>query len=164
MPKPTCSATPCERAAVCRGWCNAHYMRWLNGKPVDGPIKPLRSRCEIDGCDREHRARGYCELHYDRIRNHGSPDAPPRPAGDRHGSWVGDRATYNALHHRWRNSVGPASNFACDDCGSRALDWAYDHADPDEVVGERGLTYSLKFEHYRPLCRKCHIAFDRQMA
>lgn len=64
---------------------------------------------------------------------------------------------YHSTHKHVRRVRGPASEHACR-CGSAADQWAYDHADPDEVQGKH--PYSLKPEHYRPLCRSCHVKED----
>lgn len=64
--------------------------------------------------------------------------------------------TYGAAHSR----MGPVSHLACRDCGNAAQEWAYDHGDPDELMDERGLPYSLDPSHYRPMCRHCHRKFD----
>jgi hypothetical protein len=57
-----------------------------------------------------------------------------------------------------------ASEHACVHCSRRAQEWAYDHNDPDERVNppdarDRG-PFSLKVEHYLPLCKSCHRRFD----
>ena len=62
---------------------------------------------------------------------------------------------------RWR---GKASTFTCP-CGAPAAEWAYDHADPDELIGEkngRPVPYSLYLDHYRPLCQSCHKRLDQR--
>lgn len=44
-----CSVDRCERPTRTRGYCNAHYRRWLKGKPLDQPIRlfnALESRLE----------------------------------------------------------------------------------------------------------------------
>lgn len=102
MAKATCSIDGCESAALSRGWCNKHYLRWRqHGDPEwTAPPKPTCSACEapaiarglcpthyaawrrsqrtdvlcsIDGCNRSHFGRGWCELHYDRWRRTGDP-------------------------------------------------------------------------------------------
>jgi hypothetical protein len=72
------------------------------------------------------------------------------------------RATvgYNAIHQRLKRDRGPASEQWCTDCGGPAMDWAYDHLDPDELMGKDG-PYSLDLAHYRARCRRCHQAEDR---
>lgn len=64
---------------------------------------------------------------------------------------------YYSTHKHVRRVRGPASEHACR-CGSAAEQWAYDHADPDEAQGAH--PYSLKPEHYRPLCSPCHVKED----
>lgn len=67
-------------------------------------------------------------------------------------------STYEGAHRQVRRQRGKASAHACVECGNRADEWAYDHADPDEVQGEH--PYSLKPEHYHPMCRSCHYKGD----
>lgn len=71
---------------------------------------------------------------------------------------------YFGAHQRVRTARGPAGHHQCVDCGDRAQDWSYDHADPTERFGTshtgRGLAYSLNPLHYQPRCKPCHGAFD----
>lgn len=81
----SCAVAGCERAdRLIRGWCNAHYKRWLNhGDPEGGA--PMRNRkrptCSVSDCDREHYGNGYCMLHYTRHRAHGDPHTVLPPSG-----------------------------------------------------------------------------------
>lgn len=67
-------------------------------------------------------------------------------------------------HRRVYDSRGKASQYACVGCGGDAQEWAYDHRDPDEVYDPdyygRKVTYSLKPEHYQPMCIPCHADYD----
>lgn len=51
-----CSAGGCERVAIKRGLCSAHYQR--QRRTEFGP-------CAIDGCTKKSKARGLCPRHYD---------------------------------------------------------------------------------------------------
>lgn len=55
----------------------------------------------------------------------------------------------DALHRRVMKSRGPASNYACVDCGAPAQDWST--ADPSD--GD-------VWARFQPRCRKCHRRFD----
>lgn len=51
-------------------------------------------------------------------------------------------------------------------CPAVAEEWSYDHGDPDELAGldhGRELPYSLKIQHYQPLCTPCHRRFDNSI-
>ena len=51
----------------------------------------------------------------------------------------------------------------CARCAKPAREWAYDHLDPHEKTDTWGgfeVRYSVNVEHYQPLCRSCHRAFD----
>jgi hypothetical protein len=73
----------------------------------------------------------------------------------------GDEVGYAAVHARLRRGFGNARTHQCVECGNAAEDWAYDHQDADERRDSRGLPYSVRPEHYRPMCRRCHLEFDR---
>ena len=69
--------------------------------------------------------------------------------------------------HRWIwDANGPAAEHECVQCGKTAQDWAYDGEDPLEVIAQfthKGLVYSLNPNHYKPMCKKCHCAFDAEL-
>lgn len=67
-----CSVEGCGRKHSCKGYCDGHYQRLRDGKPVDVPLLPkVRSdgSCKVDGCDRKHWSSGLCSLHYQRQRS-----------------------------------------------------------------------------------------------
>lgn len=72
--------------------------------------------------------------------------------------------SYGVVHTRLRTERGSASEHECSRCGERARHWAYDGLDPNELEGKRengsgelvAVLYSVKLEHYRPLCVRCH--------
>ena len=117
--------------------------------------------CSIEDCDRPHRARGYCQKHYMRVWTNGdlllhyaTPTTHPPRQPD---------CSYNAAHQRLKTDRGRAAGQACQHCGSPADQWSYDHLDPDERQSDQG-AFSLKPEHYRPLCYSCHTRFDHSLA
>lgn len=144
------------------------WSRWCSdacrSKPRMRPSQTHWATCQIEGCStRVRSARAtMCEKHYMRMRRNGTleigayvggsgPDSP---------SWRGDKVQYRAAHRRIANSLGPARNHLCVDCGARAHHWSYDHGDPAELLSDKGYRYSLKVEHYQSRCRPCHVAFD----
>ena len=57
-----------------------------------------------------------------------------------------------ARHDRVRYERGRADEYDCVRCGGSARDWAHVHgADPVDIYG------------YQPMCRRCHIEYDRGM-
>ena len=69
--------------------------------------------------------------------------------------------SYATMHIYLKRTHGDPSEQMCA-CGMRADEWAYDHADPDEIIDERReRPYSLKAEHYKAMCRSCHRTMDR---
>lgn len=163
-----CSVDGCDRLAEHRGWCNAHYIRWrihgdptAGGKPHDGSSTP----CNVDGCDGPSVAWGWCEAHYRRWKKSGDVGSPDvRQVGS------GDDVGYNTAHRRVAEAKGAASQHDCINCGGHAREWAYDHADPDARIASpgnpriAGMPYSLSVDHYQPMCKSCHKAFDKAHA
>ncbi len=57
--------------------------------------------------------------------------------------------SYDVWHHRVKKARGPASGYACADCGEPAEDWStVNPADNDVRV------------RFQPRCRKCHRHYD----
>lgn len=75
MTKRTCTIDGCDRTAVGKGLCSAHWQRARKGTPMDAPIKTRNpgKTCAIDGCETPSRKRGWCAKHYERWLNHGDP-------------------------------------------------------------------------------------------
>lgn len=122
----------------------------------------VRATCSVDGCNREYRSRGLCDMHHKRWLRHGDP-LHIAPSGK---SRPGNRQTvvgYVGAHERVRTRRGKASRYPCAHCMQPAHDWAYDHADSKPLVGMVNgslLEYSTDPNHYLPLCKACHFAFD----
>ena len=70
-----------------------------------------------------------------------------------------ESAGYMTVHQRLRRERGAASDYPCSHCDAPALDWAYDHTDPNERPSESG-PFSVDPERYKPLCRSCHQKLD----
>ena len=80
-----CSVHRCNRIAVTRGWCQAHYLRWRRTGETNDARKIGARRntaCEVESCDRVAVARGLCSTHYGRLKRTGRVDAE-RPIGAR---------------------------------------------------------------------------------
>ena len=122
--------------------------------------------CSIEGCDRGGRmARGMCMRHYNRWHKWGDPLVLHRP-GVKQGSVLRPVVGYNGAHDRVRSEKGSASEHPCAECHRPAQHWAYDHSDPDQLIWDgsngrnKGQAYSLKPDHYLPMCVPCHKASD----
>jgi hypothetical protein len=79
--------------------------------------------------------------------------------------WIGS-VGYHTTHTRRLN--GKASDHTCSFCGEPARDWAFNHDTPPEFVrtdpktGHPGHPFSSRGEQdYLPLCRRCHLRYDR---
>lgn len=114
--------------------------------------------CTYPDCQKPLAKRGWCGMHYERWRAHGDPSITKLPR---------DNPSYLSIHKQIYRRRGPARDYVCG-CGAQAKQWAYDHTDPDEVVGPMRirdkiymLTYSTDHSRYIPMCVPCHARFDR---
>lgn len=115
--------------------------------------------CTLDGCDKPLDSHGWCGMHASRWRRTGDPlglRVEPGPTASE---------SYVTVHRRLIRERGKAREHACVDCGERAREWSYDHADPDEWWEVRVdpflvLPYSLDLSHYAPRCTSCHRLLD----
>jgi hypothetical protein len=57
--------------------------------------------------------------------------------------------SYAVWHHRVSKARGPASGYACADCGGPAQDWSTVNSRSDDVQAR-----------FQPRCRKCHRSYD----
>ena len=163
MPDRSCSVGDCSRPtrSARAELCNTHYFR-VRRTGSTGPAEiwdRQRKPCAMDDCDEQAAGYGYCNRHYLRVRSHGDPTYVTPRTGETASRWRGDAVGYHGAHDRVRDNRGSASRFACIGCGQAALHWAYDHADPDELLDPEG-PYSAKVEHYQPMCVPCHKRFD----
>lgn len=58
-----CSAEGCEKKAVVRGYCKAHYSKLVRAGELD-VRPPCPQLCEIPDCGRVYYAKGLCQQHY----------------------------------------------------------------------------------------------------
>lgn len=70
------------------------------------------------------------------------------PRGAKHWNWS-KMPSILTLHRRIHRKCGAASKHKCE-CGKKARDWAL-----------MGKTYSDKVEDYKAMCRRCHLALDK---
>ena len=72
-----------------------------------------------------------------------------------------DRPSYTLAHRRVRAVKGGATKRKCERCSAPATAWAYNHADPEELLcPETGSPYSADPAYYVALCRSCHVKDD----
>lgn len=159
--KQICSVDGCCRNdRVVHGMCGMHYQRWVKTGTTD---TSKRYVCTMDGCNQRHQAQGLCDAHYSRLKRTGSPHIVRQrqyAKGEDSPLWQGADITYTSAHFRVIRDRGPARDHQCIDCGTQAIDWSYDHSDPDEKVSEWG-PYSPNPDHYQARCKPCHSHFDR---
>ena len=166
-----CTIADCSRPKRTRAadYCEMHYYRVRRTGETGGSEskRRIRGTCRHVECERPDAGRhGWCTLHADRIRKHGDPDcvlkATPTPQ-ESHPQWKGNDVTYSGMHMRIRAVRGPASEYACADCGGGASHWSYDHRDAQERQSSEG-AYSTDLNHYEPRCVPCHKSYDLAMA
>src|SRR3990167_1698830 len=64
-----CSVDGCVGKHRSRGWCRAHYGRWLRyGDPIYQPFPSYDVLCYLPECGRPRESRGLCHAHYQRWR------------------------------------------------------------------------------------------------
>lgn len=77
-----CAVEDCVRSARSRGWCDTHYSRWRNGRPMNAPVernRKVKRQCTVHDCTAIQLARGWCHYHYNRNLKYGDPLlGPPR--------------------------------------------------------------------------------------
>ena len=72
VPRPPamCGVPGCDRPAVARGWCPAHYRRWHKTGDARAQV-PLRAGptapCSEPGCGMPSYVSGLCKRHYRRL-------------------------------------------------------------------------------------------------
>jgi hypothetical protein len=83
----TCESSVCDEQAVAKGYCAAHYARFIRGADVNVPIEKREARqrqpsdvCLASGCGESTNggAKGYCPMHYQRVKNGRPLDGEPR--------------------------------------------------------------------------------------
>ena len=172
MEKVICSVPGCGKAVKRAGLCYGHYMkRWRYGTPT--PPRPPKwidiaghrfgTLVAVERIGGAWLCR--CDCGETRLARAGDLNR----AGDANtcgvdGRHLADSVRYTSAHDRVRRKYGKSSDHACVECGGPASHWAYDHNDPDELLADgysaNPIPYSLKPDHYRPMCVPCHKAFD----
>lgn len=80
-------------------------------------------------------------------------------SGESNHMWTGAPG-YQAAHLRVQSVKGKASEHQCVDCGGRAGEWSYDHADAEHLTDSIGRHYSTDIDHYDARCVRCHRRLD----
>ena len=73
-----CSGPSCDRQALTKGLCNAHYLQTWRGQELRAlvPRKIRDEPCPIPGCDRTQHSRGLCARHMSICnRHHVNPES-----------------------------------------------------------------------------------------
>jgi len=160
----TCTLDGCGKPLIARGLCGKHYAsaRSNGTLPEDWPRKRVTPTgpCTVEGCTKPMFATNLCGMHYRRVWANGTLEGTAPKRGSEAPGWVGDDATYRTVHSRLVALRGKAADHVCVDCGGSALEWSYDHSDPNEKHDRRGGDYSVDPERYEPRCRRCHYWFD----
>lgn len=169
IPPNSCTIPECSKPIKRRSLCYSHYMKWWRyGDPtwtqpkrrrdlsskrfgsvvVIAEADPGHWLCRCD-CGRETRVRAWS------LTSGGTTTCGDGPTHHR-----AEMVSYSAAHGRAYRDKGRAKDHPCSDCGEPARHWSYTHADPDEMVDDKGCAYSLDPDHYVPRCVPCHKRFD----
>lgn len=154
-PRP-CTVADCTREATCSSQtlCTVHYKRLARTGSVELPERPGRVYAVADCGKPRKTLDGLCGMHHERLRKHGSPEIRIR------GHWTGDAGTYAAVHQRLAAERGRAAEHRCVDCGHRAAQWSYSHANGCGHRESDTGPYSVDLTDYEPRCVSCHKRFD----
>lgn len=77
-----CSVEGCPKFPVTRGWCKAHYARWLKHGDVNitkrkVPLDPNKDyspkKCALEGCEKIAPNNKWCYTHKYRVLKYGDP-------------------------------------------------------------------------------------------
>jgi hypothetical protein len=182
MVERTCSIDDCGNPVRARGWCDKHWSRWRKhgdpmavgrrGVPVDPEAEAERRRKIGDatrgrkfGPPSEETRRKISETltgrplsteHRQAISaaNQAVRDVAAATSLVQWEKWREEHSLaapgYFGLHRRVRKLRGAARNYQCADCGERAQHWSTVH----------GTDGTDPFNHYRPMCQRCHFAYD----
>ncbi len=82
-----CKIVSCTRTVRARGYCNAHYQRYQDGKSDQALNFPIQNRnyevegCKVENCHNKHRSKGYCNIHYLRFKDGKDLNSPIQSYG-----------------------------------------------------------------------------------
>lgn len=176
---PPCSVQDCGKPAEKRGWCSMHYRRWFVHGDLQFSARGYAATLEAEAERRRKigdAARGkklgprsaetrrkvsealtgrpLTPAHRDAVvagvrAARGKIAATVAAHREQQRAESGQELGYAGCHIRVRKARGRAVNHPCADCGKPAEHWAHTHdTDPTNP------------QNYRPLCRKCHFAYD----
>jgi len=170
-----CAIPDCTQATYRAGYCGGHYMRkWRYGDPLHVPTRGPYARVkaywynDITGqrfgmlsvIERVgNRWRCVCDCGDETVVRIGDLNRGTAQSCGKRSHRRRDQIRYTAAHQRVRHDRGPASQHSCIDCGRRARQWSYGHADPNELIQD-GMAYSLDSSYCDPRCVPCHKTFD----
>ncbi len=152
MPQQTlhefCTVEGCGRPHKGRGYCNAHYARFIRGATIDKPINTRDSSpaptCKEPGCEEPTKSRGLCAAHYARLLRHG--------------------------HTRYRDRKKPAKPCSVDGCDNVLYAKGVCHIHYMRAKNARkfGITYERYVEMLATqgggcaICRRAEFSIDGQ--
>ena len=146
-----------------------HTINNIDGDPSNNSVENLEAvlrgnnkyanaECSEDGCSTKPLARGLCATHYHLWYKDNATDVKHRNLYEVVG--------YKAAHRRLDLRRGKASEYTCS-CGDKAEQWALLSMDADVLYKQinqrdRNKVYSLNPDDYEPMCRACHMAYDKK--
>lgn len=186
-----CSTEGCERPAVTRSLCHAHFERWRKTGDVNATVpirdrvnrRPAGAQCAVDGCEKPRKSREWCAMHYQRWLKHGDLDFVPEPwptecstedcdkepvaRGLCHAHYAKLRRYGDAEWHRPVRPNGQVNYYVL----HTRLRQVRGRAAAHQCVGECGRRARQwawlhgedprDFRNYVPMCCSCHQRYDR---
>ncbi len=77
-----CKVGGCDKPCIARGFCSAHYKRFMRGIDVltdETPVRKFNTPCRV--CGERAYGRGLCQTHYLRWKRRGTTDIQVTPRG-----------------------------------------------------------------------------------
>lgn len=178
-----CNVKNCSCELYARGWCKAHYKRWLKA----GDVRPneiigysvervARVAEKLRGRTYGRRSKSWCDniskakkgrsngLEGHKMSETAKVKIRMANSGERNKNWKGNKVGYVALHERVRKMLVRV----CTHCKTtEKIEAALSHeaqslkTDIMKVNGkDRIVRYSTDIDDYFPLCRPCHKQYD----
>lgn len=130
--------------------------------------------CTFEGCDRKHSAKGLCHTHYNQKYVYKIDLRPVNPRGKRNKN-VSYWAAHSRVYYFYGMKASEALCHFCIDMGelNQAEEYAYLGGCPNEVQEvridgrrnvERLMSWSPNPAYYRPMCKACHVRYDKARA
>ncbi len=104
--KVKCLVDDCEKHAVCKGYCMAHYTRLKDYGRLHRVLSDnTGKKCRLDGCERPAQSLGYCKTHYQQKIIYGEKGRTRSRGHPLYSIWH-ERKVRNVLCDAWLDWTG----------------------------------------------------------